>query len=712
MNTCRHVHVVLLSGCLLGTGCDHVYAAEAPTVGLSGDWLAPIPEGATRELTVWRSGDTTLAFEVGYATADGTAWARAEGTAQAGKDYVPLNGTLSFAAGEESKSVRLETLDNGQVGVAVRYLTFYLTNTTGRVEVSSSGWGLSIEDNEMPANLDLAFNPPPFIAGATYAIQPDGKIVGLRQGWRCLTRFNADGTGDVTFKPPLFSFGNLDAQGLDGVAVATDGKILCSGDFDHVGTLPRVRLARFLPDGSLDTGFVPPTGYGTNVWHVRLLGVQRDRKPLLAVAYGTEPRRARLFRLAESGVVDQAFQVPTFDGENWSMAVAQDTDGRMLVAGEFTTVNGQPRNRPLVRLMPDGLVDNSFLARFSGERILVEPGLGIVVSGVADGCWTVRRLMPDGSSDEIFERNFESAFPRAECGGSSYYLAAYGTNQLLVTWADWKLGEWRMALLNANGTLARALPAFRPDHIGDSNWFVPGPQLHQGALLVAGRLSGINGVGRSMARILLDEIPANAIALTHTDLFVCDRSCSPHPYESFDEEGGRATIKIRRLGSSLTPVTVAYTTRDGAAKAGDDYVATQGTIAFAPYEVENTIHLPLIADGVAEPDEHFQLVLTSAAPPETALNPPYTVILAGGGPLLQINTDNLMTGGTAQLGLRAPSLSWPDSWTVQRSEDLVHWTRLNRDSSYSDSEGFGWSVFTDTRADRSDVGFYRARRAQ
>jgi hypothetical protein len=52
--------------------------------------------------------------------------------------------------------------------------------------------------------------------------------------------------------------------------------------------------------------------------------------------------------------------------------------------------------------------------------------------------------------------------------------------------------------------------------------------------------------------------------------------------------------------------TVDYSTADGTAVAGRDYVATSGTLTFAPAETVKTILIPTLDDGGADPTKGFQ----------------------------------------------------------------------------------------------------------
>ena len=57
------------------------------------------------------------------------------------------------------------------------------------------------------------------------------------------------------------------------------------------------------------------------------------------------------------------------------------------------------------------------------------------------------------------------------------------------------------------------------------------------------------------------------------------------------------------------PVTVSFRTTDGAAKAGEDFIAKSGTLTFAPGETTKTITIAVMGDNKRESDESFFLDL-------------------------------------------------------------------------------------------------------
>lgn len=54
-------------------------------------------------------------------------------------------------------------------------------------------------------------------------------------------------------------------------------------------------------------------------------------------------------------------------------------------------------------------------------------------------------------------------------------------------------------------------------------------------------------------------------------------------------------------------LSVDYTTRDGTATAGQDYIAQQGTLVIYPNETQTVVAIEIIGDTTPEPDETFYL---------------------------------------------------------------------------------------------------------
>src|SRR5690606_1606001 len=117
-----------------------------------------------------------------------------------------------------------------------------------------------------------------------------------------IARLNDDGSLDNTFDP-----GTGANNGVNTTSIQNDGKVIIGGGFFSYNGMLRKGIARLNTNGSLDTSF--NQGTGTNGWGVSTTSVQ--------------------------------------------------SDGKIIIGGDFTTYSGKARNR-VARLNMDGSLDTSF----------------------------------------------------------------------------------------------------------------------------------------------------------------------------------------------------------------------------------------------------------------------------------------------------------------------------------------------------------------
>ncbi len=172
------------------------------------------------------------------------------------------------------------------------------------------------------------------------------------------------GSLDPAYNPdnnPLTSppqMGNPGANGaVYGIALQPDGKAVLVGSFSVVNVVARNHIARMNTDGSLDTTYDPGTGANGLVTCV---DVGPDGKAVIGGAFTSinGQQRYRIARLNADGALDTSFNTGGgADGIVWSVDVLNS--GKVLIAGAFRTVNGFPRNF-VARLNSDGSVDETF----------------------------------------------------------------------------------------------------------------------------------------------------------------------------------------------------------------------------------------------------------------------------------------------------------------------------------------------------------------
>jgi len=178
-------------------------------------------------------------------------------------------------------------------------------------------------------------------------------------------------------------------EGVNGEVLAAvvqaDGKIVIGGRFSAVNGIVRNNIARLNPDGTLDRSFAEKEGVNGQV---NALVLQPSGH---IVAGGTFSRAGQreilnLVRYDANGQVDAAFGGGASPGTNGSVfALAAQSDGKILVGGNFNAVFGKPRHG-IARLNADGTVDEPLMARqdLSGtvRTIALTPEGSMLLGGV------------------------------------------------------------------------------------------------------------------------------------------------------------------------------------------------------------------------------------------------------------------------------------------------------------------------------------------
>jgi uncharacterized delta-60 repeat protein len=207
---------------------------------------------------------------------------------------------------------------------------------------------------------------------------------------------------------PTFATGSIVNNIVNAVVPAAEGKIYVAGAFTTVRGALRNSIARLNPDGTVDPTFDP--GTGANRW-VHTVAVQTDGKVLIGGEFTTYNGTARNYiaRLNSDGSLDRTFDTGT--GLNSSVStVAVQTDGKVLIGGAFTTYKGTERNY-IARLNSDGSLDRTFDTgtgtNATVKSVAVQTDGKVLIGGYFTSYnGTVRnriaRLNSDGSLDTTF----------------------------------------------------------------------------------------------------------------------------------------------------------------------------------------------------------------------------------------------------------------------------------------------------------------------
>jgi uncharacterized delta-60 repeat protein len=140
-------------------------------------------------------------------------------------------------------------------------------------------------------------------------------------------------------------------------ALLPEGKLLAGG-FDHTNGF----LTRLTPTGALDPGFnaqlageVPQQLLPTSDGRMIAVTMHPDPNGTLSV---TNP--LIVMRLRSDGSVDPTFRAFHAAAVWFPPAIASQTDGRLVLAGNFLDYGDQGAYAGVIRLNPDGTRDTSF----------------------------------------------------------------------------------------------------------------------------------------------------------------------------------------------------------------------------------------------------------------------------------------------------------------------------------------------------------------
>jgi len=344
------------------------------------------------------------------------------------------------------------------------------------------------------------------LAGGTILISAAGQT---RSG---LARFNADGSLDAGFQDAGLT--NQDGFGsVSSLALQPDGKVLITGNFVTGNGTPRKGIARLNVDGSVDPSFqsefetdVVIFGQAVPASYYRV-ALQPDGKMfVLGSFYKTNSFDPYgIARFHSDGTLDVSFQgglSGMTDGSIFDLAL--QPDGKILVGGVFSTINGATR-RGIARLNANGSLDTGFQNGMSGvagevTALALRPDGKITIVGhfpTVNGLNFVNlaRLNPNGSVDLSFN-------PAVEPNNNGPCPLAIQPDGKALVWTR----DGVVVRLNVNGSLDSS---FRKLHLDPFfNVFVQRFALQpDGKVLVGGLFSGVNGVAGSSLMRLYGSIP-------------------------------------------------------------------------------------------------------------------------------------------------------------------------------------------------------------
>lgn len=340
----------------------------------------------------------------------------------------------------------------------------------------------------------------------------------LRNG---VTRLMADGSTDLTFDP-----GEGADDGVYCADVLPDGRAMIGGAFTSFNGVSRSGVTLLLSDGSIDQGFDPGTGVSGIVTSVKRLQDGHFLFVGLFDAYNGTPV-SNIVKVNAAGVMDATFASGAgADQFIFGSLELPNSNGQILIWGEFTSYAGNPRNY-LARLNSDGSFDPTFNAELESTgdgsvfAVNVDQQGRIVIGGGFTSAGGVQRngiarLDPDGELDADFD-------PGTGVNEAIMTICRQGDGKLILggvfTSYD-GIGRNRIARVNNTAVGISELeesPMSVYPNPNNGAFIVRGPDIpgtSQAQLLDAlGQQVAAFRIGGSNAIVELDELPSGTYML-------------------------------------------------------------------------------------------------------------------------------------------------------------------------------------------------------
>lgn len=582
---------------------DNDTLTSAPLVHVSDVFVDEAAGAARFVVTLGRDRGTaaTAPVSVDVATRDGSA--------TAGADYTAVNTTLSFAPGETAKTVVVPLL-NDTLAEGAETFMLQLGNAQGGILGRSEATAtVALSDGAAVVRPQLALQSAWWSEGTPWIEIP------------------------VTLSAPSAQRVTVRWQTVDDSAyVATPGR---SGDFDA-----SPGLLTFEPGQTMQV-----IRMYTDWFSLPVEGVYEEREERFAVAL-TEPVNATL---AHEGVAwvtivdnDEAAATPLLHVRD---VVVDESSGQALFAVTLGRLHGQGASAPIT--VDVSTADGSAVAGSDYQpvtrTVTFLPGESVKTVAVP--------LLNDTAAERAETLHLQLSHAQGATIGTAQASATIGANDapvaalprisaqaLTVSEAD----RWADVVLTLSAPSASQVAVTTSLHefnatAGDFGFapgavvFEPGETTRVLRVDLGGTVASADGAEPWERLKLVLSTPVGGtlgnggeawIDIVDNDV-LSDNPVVTARDALADECAGQAQFVVtlgRAAGNSThAPIELSYSTRDGSARSGEDYLPVQGKLVFLPGESAKTVTVPLIDDARPEGVEGFELVLNGTAVDGTPL---------------------------------------------------------------------------------------------
>lgn len=593
-----------VNGSPAGGGADP--APVLPTLAIADASVSEGDDGtASLSFTVTLSKAATSAVSVAYASANGTA--------VAGQDYQAVSGTLTFAAGETSKVIRVPVTGDTVVE-GNEALTLTLSAPSGATLADGTATGTIVNDDVAP--------PPMVSVSGTTVTEGDAGGGGVAEGW-----FSTSGNQIVDSAGNAVKIAGVNWFGFESSNASPHG----------VWTRPYTDMMDQMKELGFNTIRLP---FASATLHASSAsGIDYSQNPDLAgltpleimdkiVAYAEEiglkiildhHRSSFGAGTSENGLWYDSTYTEAAWIDDWQMLAERYADSTAVIGADL-------HNEPHAGSWGGGGANDwAAAAERAGNAIgEVNPNWLIFVEGVAayegDNYWW------GGNLQGVRDRPIELDVPNklvysAHDYGNSVYEQPWFSDPDFAAQLPEKFDEmWGYIYRENIAPVLIGEFGTKLQDPKDAPWlealtsYMAGDFDNDGTIDIPAGQEGIswtywswNPNSGDTGGILADDwrtVNTNKLAYLEPIQFDLDT-------EGGAGAGTTAVFTITLSAAATQAVTVSYETLAGSAGA-DDFTAASGTLSFAPGETSKTVRIAITGDSLAEANESFTLVLRDA----------------------------------------------------------------------------------------------------
>jgi len=594
-----------------------------------------VDEGAgAATLVVTLSTASPVSVTVDYATSDPSLRRRTvrprsvqaagsgQASAEAGEDYTAISGTLSFASGQTSQTVTV-TINDDSFDEPDETLTLTLSNPVNAVLGTPCTATLIIaDDDELPT---VQFS------GHSYGV---GEGAGTATIIVTLSGASAVPVAvDYATADPAGDSGQAPAKAGDDYAVVSGTLSFAPGQTSRTFTVTIHNDTFDEPDETLALTLSSPVNAALGIPHTATLTIVDDDETPTVQFGGTT------YSIGEKA--GTATIIATLSGAS-AVSVTVDyvtSDGTAGAGSDYTTISGTLSFAP-------GQTSQSFTVTILDDE-LDEPDetLTLTLSNPVNAALGAPCIATLTVVDDDVP-------PTVQFGSATYSVGERaGTATIIATLSapSWQTVTVDYATSAPSTGSGQAPAEVGSDYIAISGTlsFAPGQTSQSFTVTILD--DGLDEPDETLALALSNPIHA-ALGTPHTaTLTIVDNTLLTVQFSSVaysvGEGAGMATINATLSAPSWQTVTVDYTTSDPSlrrrtvrprsvqatgsgqvpATAGDDYMATSGTLSFVPGQTSQSFTVMILDDVIDELDE--TLMLTLRDPVSATLGMPYTATL-------------------------------------------------------------------------------------